>query len=264
MALLNLSAEVTELLTMELGFQSTWYDYLQDAADIGGAPGSLSALLDRFEHLIKLESLWQLRENTKGVLGYRYGITDYTSDELINATDTGDIRDNTSHTFYVGVEHQFASRLNAALLGGIDYIDYSNLNEDDLTPYVTLVATYEYLPESTVRFGVRYERLATDLAGSSGNVTTDQQAAIAYGSLNHKITPKLTGNLIGQIQHGEFQNGEFDGDVDIYYTFGASLRYRFNPFWSADIGYGFDRLDSDQDGRSFTRNRVFAGVRAEY
>jgi outer membrane scaffolding protein for murein synthesis (MipA/OmpV family) len=43
-----------------------------------------------------------------------------------------------------------------------------------------------------------------------------------------------------------------------------NLEYRFNPNWSTEVGYNFDRLDSDLRDRSFTRNRVYAGVRATY
>ena len=45
---------------------------------------------------------------------------------------------------------------------------------------------------------------------------------------------------------------------------GLNLSYEINKFLSADAGYNIDRLDSDLDGRSFTRNRVYMGIRATY
>jgi hypothetical protein len=55
-----------------------------------------------------------------------------------------------------------------------------------------------------------------------------------------------------------------DGDVDNYYGFGANLTYQINQYWSTEGGYNFDRLDSDQPVRSFSRNRVYVGVRATF
>jgi hypothetical protein len=45
---------------------------------------------------------------------------------------------------------------------------------------------------------------------------------------------------------------------------GLNLEYRFTPNWATEFGYNYDRLDSDLPFRSFTRNRVYAGVRATY
>ena len=45
---------------------------------------------------------------------------------------------------------------------------------------------------------------------------------------------------------------------------GVNLSYEINKFLSAEAGYNFDRLDSDLDQRSFTRNRVYVGIRGSY
>jgi len=42
------------------------------------------------------------------------------------------------------------------------------------------------------------------------------------------------------------------------------LQYRINQYWSTDLGYNFDHLDSDVVHTSFTRNRVYAGVTASF
>jgi len=48
-----------------------------------------------------------------------------------------------------------------------------------------------------------------------------------------------------------------------------NLSYAFNPNLSAEVGYMFDRLDSDvmyslTTDRSYSRNRVYIGLRAAY
>jgi hypothetical protein len=37
-----------------------------------------------------------------------------------------------------------------------------------------------------------------------------------------------------------------------------------NPNLALEAGYNWDKLDSDLSGRSYTRNRVYAGIRASY
>jgi len=44
---------------------------------------------------------------------------------------------------------------------------------------------------------------------------------------------------------------------------GVNCSYQVNTFISADAGYNYDRLDSEI-GRSFTRNRIYFGLRATY
>jgi uncharacterized protein (PEP-CTERM system associated) len=118
---------------------------------------------------------------------------------------------------------------------------------------------------------VRYTRNATDVAGwstpyvgSLDDLTTDQESFVLYGAISHRITPRLTGNLTGTAQHSQFQNGLYDGEVDWFFLTGVSLDYKFTEHWSAELAYNFDRLDSDLDNRSFSRNRIFMGVRATY
>ena len=75
-------------------------------------------------------------------------------------------------------------------------------------------------------------------------------------------------SLIGQYQHSTYDNG-FSGDTaDDYYLLGVNLTYEINKWLAAEAGYNYDRLDSDLDAggisRSFTRNRVYVGVRGTY
>ena len=59
------------------------------------------------------------------------------------------------------------------------------------------------------------------------------------------------------------------GDDD-YISLGLNANYVINQYLSAELGYNFDDLDSalqDQLGnelRSFSRNRVYIGLRASY
>ena len=113
--------------------------------------------------------------------------------------------------------------------------------------------------------GVRHTRMATDIGFITASTPTlDQEATTAYAEVNHKITAKLNGNLIAQFQHGTFEAGGADGQSEDLFLVGANVSYEINKFLAAEAGYNYDRLDSDLADRSFTRNRVYIGIRATY
>jgi uncharacterized protein (PEP-CTERM system associated) len=112
-----------------------------------------------------------------------------------------------------------------------------------------------------IQVGVKHNRSSTDV-----NNSLDQQATAVYGTVNHRITPKLTANLLTQYQYSEFNQGPQDGSSDNYFTVGLNLAYEINQYLTAETGYNYDRLDSDisTGNRSYTRNRVYIGIRASY
>ena len=62
---------------------------------------------------------------------------------------------------------------------------------------------------------------ATDVVApdpTTGKVTQDQESTYVYGSINHQITPKLLGTLIGSWQYSTFQEGAYAN------TFGLLLQ----------------------------------------
>jgi hypothetical protein len=283
---------ITELLGFEVGFQNTWYDYLQEQDDVVSVYNpfglsSQSALLDRVEYLPHIDVRYQARENLVGLVGYQFGVVDYTSDQPVGLIDNGLVagvqdpfdtpipgsdRSSQSHYLYVGGDYTVSAQWTAAARVGAQYTSFDDLNSGDgWSPYVDVSATDQYLPGSYLRLGVRYTRNATDVAGwtqtlvnSVDDLATDQESLVLYGTVSHRITPRLTGNLTGTIQHSEFQNGIYDGEVDWFFLTGVSLDYKFTEHWSAEVAYNFDRLDSDLQLRSFSRNRIFMGVRATY
>ena len=54
-----------------------------------------------------------------------------------------------------------------------------------------------------------------------------------------------------------------DDKTDLIYGLGLNLEYFFNSYISAEIGYNWDKMDSDIIG-NWDRNRVYIGVTARY
>jgi hypothetical protein len=282
---LNFTAALTERIGVAVGFVNLWYDYFQDQQDATTPAnplglGSQAAVLNRLEYYPSIDLRYQVQQNLVGLIGYQLGITDYTSDDPI-AVDVGDplnpqfipgsIRSMMSHYLYIGAEYSLTTDLTAAGKVGATYVSYDDLDGNDgWSPYLDGSLTYQYLPGDQITAGVRYQPSATDVAAPAFSVTSlDQITAssdtfVFYTQVAHRITPKLTAILTGTVQHSLFQGGFYNDDVDWYFVAGLGLNYRFNQWWSAEIGYNYDRLDSDIDFRGFTRNRGYLGVRATY
>jgi hypothetical protein len=276
------TTELTPTVGAELGYTNNYYDYEQDG------PGSRSALLDRMNHLASASLRWQALPKTIAILGYQYGRTDYLSDDPLTPFplpapfNRPEVRDSQSHFAFIGVDQTLTSQVLGSLRAGGQLTTYDNLPARDLlgrsiddsvvSPYVDGSLSYAYTAGSYAQVGARYTRIPTDVAYTLGGLaalvspTLDQESALVYGTINHAITAKLKGRVHGQVQYSQFQGGNADGNVDVFYLVGVNLTYQLSPNFSLEAGYNYDRLDSDITyvagyPRSFTRNRVYFGIR---
>jgi len=277
---LLLTAEMTRLLGLEVGYDNAFYDYhdkLNVNKNVSGttlSEASLSGLLDRDEQTPHIALTWQALPDTTVRAGYRFGWTKYTGYEVIK----GDIADRTdsvissdrdvqSHTVYVGVDHKFNPNFYGSVEAGGSYYDYYRVDETSWGPYARLSLTDMYMPESSVTVGFQEGRSATDLLGdptSKQDVVRDQETSTLFANVRQRIVPKLFANLNGSFQNGIFKGGTLNNESERFYEFGANLEYVFNPHISAMAGYDFDRLDSDVPFRSYTRNKFYIGATASY
>ena len=254
---------------------------------------SHSGLLDRIEHTIHLDGRWKVQPETDAVVGYSFSQVNYTGNELIagdtlvndatgavitDATIKSESRDLREHRFYVGVDHTFPRNMSASVRVGARYAEYYKDpagNGDGWGPFAQGSLQWNYAPESNVQLGVRHDLSSTDIAGTTTgspgttfnpntSFTQSAESTVIFGSVEHRITPMLFGSLTGQFQNSSFNGGTFNSESERYFLVGLNLEYRFNPHFSADVGYNYDRLDSDVGGRSFDRNRVYMGVKARY
>ena len=273
LAPIEFDLQLTRLFSVVLGYQNLWYNYLDTGV------GSYSALLDRFEQDFRFDARWQLRPTTVGLIGYTFGLVNYTSSDPLSVTPspvpgappeelTSDTRNSISHNLYTGFEHSFTTALKLEVRVGVNYYDYAEANSSSLSPSFNLALNYLYLPGSSMRFGINQARNATDNVGSGTSAETialDQDTTTVYASLHHRITAKLTGGVNLLLQHSVYNGGlTLDGQADDYVTASLSLIYRFNRNWSCDIEYSHYEFISDDATRSYSRNRIAAGVRVLY
>src|SRR4051812_1136467 len=76
-ASIEFTAQITDLFGLRPGYRNIWYDFLDSG------PESRSATLDRMEHFLHLDATYQAAEHLIGLVGYEFGIRDYTSKEEV-------------------------------------------------------------------------------------------------------------------------------------------------------------------------------------
>ena len=129
-------------------------------------------------------------------------------------------RDSRSYFGYVGIQHNFLPNLNVSAKAGAQYTENYNdpLSSPSVAPYAVLSVIYTYNPGCYAEIGLTQQRNATDVVGinvstnsvSIGKISQDQESSFVYGSLNHLITPKLLGSLIGSWQYSTYEGGGYN------------------------------------------------------
>jgi len=280
---INFHAELTPLLGMVLGYGNTFYSYDENAGTPGVVPPSLSALLDRVEHRVTIDSQWHIWEQTTGIFGYQFGAVNYTSGESISPPPqpfvASETRNNYSHTVYVGVNHNFNPDLSISTRSGFQYYDYYEAppgnSQNAIGPYASLSLNYNYMDGGSLAVGFTHAHNATDqgatvfTGGGVTNVslTLDQDSSSLFGTLTQRLTPlspDLTATVTAQYQNSSFNGGTINDETDNIYLFGLNLSYQFTRYISGEAGYNYDMLSSDLPGRGYHRNRVYIGVSASY
>ena len=239
---ITLTAQLTHLLSLVLGYSNDFYDYKQDANAVWNnyatifspfewpryvnpSPdgtyflpgGSYSALIDRVEHAILANVQWQLSPQTVGVLGYNYGMIGFTGDEYIAAgvfTFTSNVPDRVlpaksnvrnyhDHKVYAGVDHTFNPDFTISVRGGGEYADYYNSPNGGSN-----FAPYGNL-DLRYRFGAdSYIDAGVQQKYNQTDVAAyNTEASIVYASVNHAFTPQLVGSVMGQFQYSRY-NGQ--------------------------------------------------------
>jgi len=269
-AVINFDGQLTRLFGFEVGYENAFWDYSQNGGD--AVDPSPAGLLNRVEDSVHLDSRWMICPETVGIFGYRFRDVAYTGNEEIGLT-TGLVpimsnnRNFREHSIYVGAEQTFRPDLTGAARVGASYLDYYN----DITgtgnnwaPYAMANLRYTYQPDSFVEVGLSQDVNATDVAQttSGDKFTQSAESTVVYGRVVHHITPQLFGSVLGQFQYSSITGESSITEKD--YQIGVNLSYQFTPHLSTEIGYNYDKLESDLAGRSFDRNRVYIGVTGSY
>jgi hypothetical protein len=272
----------TRLFSTAFNYQNTIFDYQNSGATLasfgpGGSGASLAGELNRIDQSVALDLKWQVAPETIAFFGGAFEWVNYTGDEPIAQNLSGfgppvyysDSRNSRSYFGYVGLEYSVLANLSLTGKAGIQYSDNYNdpFGATSLNPYVDISMIYTYLPGCYAQAGFTQTQNATDQVSpdvSNGSIAMSTESSTVYASINHKLTSKLLGTVIGRWQHSVYNGGAFNNQADDYYSLGANLSYSFTPHFSAEAGYNLDDVVSQIPNNGYTRNRVYLGVTAAY
>jgi hypothetical protein len=269
-ATVDFNGQLTRLFGFAVGYENAFWDYAQSGGD--ALNPSIAGVLNRVENSVHLDSRWFICPETVGIFGYRFRDVSYTGNEEIGIRNDltpvfSDNRNFREHSIYVGAEQTFRPDLTGAARVGASYVDYWNDptgSGNGWTPYAVANLRYSYQPQSFVEVGLSQDVNATDvaLAVGSDRFTQSEESTVVYGRVVHYITPQLFGSVLGQFQYSSITSASSLTEKD--YQIGVNLTYQFAPHLSTEIGYNYDKLESDIPGRTFDRNRVYIGVTGSY
>lgn len=251
---------------------------------------SLAGLLDRVEQNLGADVSWTFTPELTVFAGYTFSIAQYTGGEAIStfnytafALNTApplpsaaslvyysNSRDSISHEFHVGGTWVINPNLTLLAQIGVQYTDNYNdpLSHDtSLAPTANISLSYTYTTGSYLQVGIGQSQNATDIVQPDlgGNITQYQESSVVYASINHRITSKLMGQVIGRFDYSTYEGGSSSyGSGDEEFNFGVNLTYQISQHWNAEIGYNYDDLQSEVPGLQYDRNRVYIGVGANY
>jgi hypothetical protein len=230
----DLSAQMTPVLGLDLGYANTLYSYSDNGNPEVTGFASTSGLLDQLDHVIHLDGRYQIQPETIGIVGVQFRETDFTGHQPIGGIyDNGqpvmsDDRNARSYYGYVGADHNFRPDLTGSIRAGGRYTDYYNdpANQNQGSPYAMASMKYTYLPESYVQIGGSYDYSPSSYTpelNQAGQINVSAQSGTIWGSVVHRIMPKLYGSVQAQYQNTSYYGGTIDGKVDNFYLVGQLL-----------------------------------------
>ena len=281
-ATVTLSSEWTRQFSTATHYSVYLVNYNNEGTNSPSNP-SQAALLNRMQQDVGNTFNWQFQPETTGFIGYDFSWVDYTGNSqiaplyvLINPPNIrnvhyySDSRNYRSHSLYLGVSEEFSPNLSADISLGATVTDLYNdpiSKQNSLSPYARLAVTYTYMPGCYVQANFSQSQNATDVSqpGPDGHLTQYQDSSVFTMSLNHQLTPKLSGSLVGAYQYSSFKDGAYANNTgDSSIDAGLHLNYTINRHLSANAGYDFSELFSTINQRGNSRNVVHLGLGANY
>ena len=284
---IGLDTDWTRLFATSLTYENAYYNYSNSGANVindtvmtGGLAGpSLAGILDRIEQDVALDLKWHIQPETTVFIGYQFSWVNFDGNEPIAVVTvpsmvnpliyTSQDRNYMTHYGYIGLEQDFTPNLSATIRVGASYNDVYNdplATETYWNPYVDLALSYTYLPGSYVQLGFTHDVGPTDQVAPNGEgqITLDAENSVIYIDVNHHITRRLIGTVIGRVQYTSYNGGLASSEDTTDYSLGINLSYEINPHVSVDVGYNYDDVVSDITSYGYTRNRVYLGLTAVY
>ncbi|MCW1912757.1 outer membrane beta-barrel protein [Luteolibacter sp. GHJ8] len=222
---------------------------------------------DRFTWTVYNQFRYQLTEQTVLTADYRYSET--SGDGLAS--------DSTNHYLLGGVEHRFTPNTIMIARIGAQFREVDDVGADETTdPYAELAfntrVNEQFMVRSFLRYGIEdYDTVVNVFPGPL--VEFDSRQTLRIGVTGeYELSQALT--IFGGVDYitTDYEDGRnavtsapvaASASEDIINAYvGVSLKFTENLY--GNVSYNYTDSSSDLPNRSYDRNRVNLGVRAEF
>ena len=231
-----------------------------DAVAFAYADSFYATIEDRIELYADEQFVYLLQPSLSAVAEYRFGYIDYFS---INS-------DSISNYVLGGVNYTINPRLSGQLRGGVEFRDYVDGSEFDISPDFNATLSYTISARSQAALVLSYGIEEGDLSTAISNARTFRIGL----DFNQTLTQRLSAYISFYYTHANYHSqgaagfttaiaDENDFDEDTY-DVSVGFRYSFNRVISAEAGYTYSDVVSQIPERAYDVNRYFAGVRFQF
>jgi hypothetical protein len=222
--------------------------------------GSADNASDNDRTLYNLYNQFRYRasEQTVWTLDYSYSETD----------SSGTASDSKNQFITLGAEHRFSPTSVFAVKAGMQLRDVAD-GEDENAPFAEAAIRTRMNDQLSIRSFARYS--IEDYGTSFENFTYDNNTTLRVGvSADYTISPDLTLQGGANIIMMDMQDGRSDTIVSVsdaqtdLLNLYLGFSYRVNDVFYLTGSYNWTDSDSDLEDRTYDRNRVSLGLRAEF
>ena len=219
-----------------------------------------STVEDRIELYADEQFVYLLQPSLSAVAEYRFGYVDYFSIDS----------DSLNNYLLGGVNYTINPRLGGQVRGGVQFRDYTNGSEFDVSPDFNATLSYSISARSQLGLALDYGIEEGDLSSAISNARTFRIGLDFNQTLTQRLSAYISFYFTYANYHSQSGAGlttssvnEDDFDEETY-DVAVGLRYSFNRVISAEAGYTYSDVVSEIPERAYDGNRYFAGVRFQF
>ncbi len=211
---------------------------------------TLFSLYNQFRYRVSDQTVW--------TMDYRYSETD----------SSGTASDSTNQFITLGAEHRFSPSSVLAVKAGMQLREVAD-GEDENSPFAEVAIRTRLNERLSLRSFARYS--IEDYGTSFEDFTYDNNSTLRVGvSADYMISPDLSLQGGANVILMDMQDGRSDtidpvpdAQTDLLNLY-LGFSYKVNDVFYLTGSYNWTDSDSDLDNRTYDRNRVSLGLRAEF
>jgi hypothetical protein len=211
--------------------------------------GAIGKSEDRISHLVSQQFSWAHSKTTSWVGEYRYRTTLY---------DHAGDNDYISHYVLAGIDQAWSERTTGSIRAGAEF--YSSDRSDKTAPYGELTISHRSTEKTSFQL---YSSVGFD--GSELGAFDSRRSYRTGINASHRATERFTVNGGLNYAYSDFTGAGDAPDITEHeLSATAGIGYRIWDNISLDASYSHSLINSDDDFRDYSRDRVSLGVQASF